>query len=213
MKKLLTLIVAMIALNASAQNTKFEKAMMKNVSMMDTASTPEAWTSITNNVERMAAAEQKEWLAQYYAAYSNLLVGVMQKDNSTKDNYFDRAINFIDKADSIQPNNSEIYALRGFALGVKIGVDPMQRGMTLGPQSGMALSKAKELDPSNPRPYYLQGQSAMYTPEQYGGGKEKAIKLLETAVEKYKTFKLDNPVMPHWGEKRTKDVLEQCKNM
>jgi len=200
-------------MNAVAQNVKFEKAMLKNVSMMDTASNLEVWTSITNNVERMAAAEEKEWLAQYYAAYSNLLVGVMQKDNSTKDSYFDRAIAFIDKADIIQPNNSEIYALRGFALGVKIGVDPMQRGMTLGPQAGMVLSKAKELDSNNPRPYFLQGQSAMYTPEQYGGGKEKAIKLLETAVEKYKNFKLDNPVMPHWGEKRTKDVLEQCKNM
>ena len=161
MKKLLTVLVAMIALNASAQNTKFEKAMMKNVAMMDTASTPETWQNITNNVERMAAAEQKEWLAQYYAAYSNLLLGLMQKENSGKDSYYDRAISFIDKADSIMPNNSEIYALRGFALGVKIGVDPMQRGMTLGPQSGMALSKSKELDPSNPRPYYLQGQSAM----------------------------------------------------
>ena len=213
MKKLFTLIVMLIAMNAVAQNVKFEKAMLKNVSMMDTASNLEVWTSITNNVERMAAAEEKEWLAQYYAAYSNLLVGVMQKDNSTKDSYFDRAIAFIDKADIIQPNNSEIYALRGFALGVKIGVDPMQRGMTLGPQAGMVLSKAKELDSNNPRPYFLQGQSAMYTPEQYGGGKEKAIKLLETAVEKYKNFKLDNPVMPHWGEKRTKDVLEQCKNM
>ena len=213
MKKLITLFVSVIALNASAQNSKFEKAMMKNVSMMDTASSVETWQSITNNVERMAAAEQKEWLAQYYAAYSNLILGLRQSENSTKDSYYDRAITFIDKADSIQPNNSEIYALRGFALGVKIGVDPQQRGMTLGPQAGMYLSKAKELDANNPRPYYLQGQSAMYTPEQYGGGKAKALPLLETAVEKYKNFKLENPVMPHWGEKRAKDVLEQCKNM
>lgn len=213
MKKLITLFVAMIALKASAQNSKFEKAMMKNVSMMDTASTVETWQTITNNVERMAAAEQKEWLAQYYAAYSNLLLGLRQEDNQKKDSYYDRAITYIDKADSIQPNNSEIYALRGFALSMKIGVDPMNRGMTLGPESGMHIAKAKELDPNNPRPWMLQGQSAMYTPAQFGGGKDKAIPLLETAVEKYKNFKLENPVMPHWGEKRTKDVLEQCKNM
>ena len=213
MKKLLTVIVAMIALNASAQNSKFEKALMKNVSMMDTASNIATWQTLTNNVERMAAAEPKEWLAQYYSAFSNIMLGVMQKENTTKDSYYDRAISFIDKADSMMPNNSEIYALRGFALSVKIGVDPMQRGMTLGPQSGMYISKAKELDPANPRAWMLQGQSAMYTPEQFGGGKAKALPLLETAVEKYKNFKSDNPVMPHWGERRTKDVLEQCKNM
>lgn len=213
MKKLVTLIVAMIALNASAQNSKFEKAMIKNVNMMDTVTTVETWQTVTNNVERMAAAEPNEWLASYYAGYSNLMLGLNQKDNTTKDSYFDRALSFINKADSIQPNNSEIYALRGFALSMKISVDPMQRGMTLGPQSGIYISKAKELDPSNPRPWMLQGQSAMFTPEQYGGGKAKALPLLETAVEKYKNFKLENPVMPHWGEKRTKDVLEQCKNM
>ncbi len=206
-------MIAVLALNASAQNSKFEKAMMKNVSMMDTASTKETWQTITNNVERMAAAEPKEWLAQYYAAYSNLLLGLRQADNTTKDSYYDRAITYIDKADSIKPDNSEIYALRGFALSMKIGVDPMNRGMTLGPQSGGYISRAKELDPTNPRPWMLQGQSAMYTPEQYGGGKAKALPLLETAIEKYKNFNLENPVMPHWGEKRTKDVLEQCKNM
>lgn len=213
MKKLFTLITAMIALNAFAQNSKFEKALMKNVSMMDTASSVETWQTITNNVERMAAAEQKEWLAQYYAGYSNILLGLRQSENTAKDQYYDRAITFIDKADSLQPNNSEIYALRGFVLGVKIGVDPMTRGMSLGPQAGMYSSKAKELNPDNPRPYMLMGQSAMYTPEQYGGGKAKALPLLETAVEKYKNFKLDNPLMPHWGEKHAKEILEQCKNM
>src|SRR5215210_17135 len=141
MRKLFTLIVAVIALNASAQNTKFEKAMMKNVSMMDTASNVATWQTITNNVERMAAAEPKEWLAHYYAAFSNIMQGVMQQENTTKDSYYDRAITYIDKADSIEPNNSEIYAIRGFVLSVKIGVDPMQRGMTLGPQSGMYISK------------------------------------------------------------------------
>ncbi len=213
MKKLLTLIVAMIALNASAQNSKFEKALLKNVNMMDTVSTVGTWQTATNNVERMAAAEPKEWLANYYSGYANLMLGLNQKDNITKDSYYDRALNYIDKADSIQPNNSEINALHGFALSMKIGVDPQTRGMSLGPQAAMYIAKAKQLDPNNPRPYMLQGQSAMYTPEQYGGGKDKALPLLETAVEKYKNFKLDNPVMPHWGEKRTKDVLEQCKSM
>ena len=52
----------------------------------------------------------------------------------------------------------------------------------------------------------------MYTPEQYGGGKEKAIPVLEMAVAKYKTFKPASPMMPHWGEERANTVLEQCKN-
>ena len=70
-----------------------------------------------------------------------------------------------------------------------------------------------KLDPENPRPYLLKGQSAMYTPPQYGGGKEVALPLLEQAVEKFKSFKPKSSIMPNWGAQRANTVLEQFKNM
>jgi hypothetical protein len=78
-------------------------------------------------------------------------------------------------------------------------------------QSGMLIDKAIKLDAENPRAYLLKGTGLMYRPPQFGGGKDKAIPVLETAVEKYKTFKPSSSIMPHWGEKRAQEVLEQCK--
>jgi hypothetical protein len=58
----------------------------------------------------------------------------------------------------------------------------------------------------------MKGTGLLYTPPQYGGGKDKALPALEEAVAKFKTFKPASSIMPHWGEARANEVLEQCKN-
>lgn len=213
MKTIITACLLLLVITAKSQNAKFESAISKNLEQMNAAKTLEDMQTATNSFERIAAAEPKEWLAQYYAGMSNILTGMRQESNDKKDEHYDKALSYIDKADGLQADNSEIYVLKSWALAMKIGIDPANRGMTLGPESGMMCSKAKELNDANPRAYYLMGQSAMYTPEQYGGGKDKAIMLLETAVKKFKTFKPSSPIMPTWGEKQAIDALEQCKKM
>ena len=96
---------------------------------------------------------------------------------------------------------------------MKISIDPMNRGRELGMEAGMLSATAIKLDSLNPRPYLLKGQGAMYTPPQYGGGKDKALPLLQLAVAKYKTFKPANNIMPHWGETKAKEALDQCMKM
>ena len=68
-------------------------------------------------------------------------------------------------------------------------VDPQSRWMSYGKEAGDALTKGMQLDPNNPRVYYLQGMSLFNTPEQFGGGKDKAKPLFEKAVELYKAAK------------------------
>ena len=94
---------------------------------------------------------------------------------------------------------------------MKLSVDPMVRGQELGMQSGMLTATAMKLDPENPRPYMLKGMGAMYTPEQFGGGKEKALPILEAAMEKYKAFKPASSIMPTWGEEQAAKALAECK--
>ena len=139
------------------------------------------------------------------------MMGLKQTDNLKKDEYFDKAESLIDKADSIQKDNSEIFVVKSFITSLKISVDPQSRGQRLGMKSGMLLGKALQLDPENPRAYFLQGQGLMFTPEQFGGGKDKAIPALETAMKKFAKFKPTSSIMPNWGEVRCKAALEECK--
>ena len=44
------------------------------------------------------------------------------------------------------------------------------------------IDKAKIYCSTNPRPYYLSGQSKFYTPSAFGGGVDKALPLLKEAI-------------------------------
>ena len=67
-----------------------------------------------------------------------------------------------------------------------------------------------ELNPNNPRLYYLQGMSLFNTPEQFGGGKDKAKPVFEKAVELYKAEQ-PKPLYPHWGQQQAEDMLAKCQ--
>jgi hypothetical protein len=213
MKKSIIAICMLITVSLYAQeNKKFIKAMETNIQLLDSAKTAEQYQNAANAFERVSNAEKKEWLPVYYNAFANLMTGLQQTENTKKDEYFDKAENLINKADEISKDNSEINAMHAWIVNMKISVDPMNRGMQLGMQSGMLTETAMKLDPENPRPYLLKGLGAMYTPEQYGGGKDKALPVLEQAVEKFAKFKPSSSIMPKWGEAKAKSALEECKN-
>ncbi len=89
-------------------------------------------------------------------------------------------------------------------------VDPQNRWMSYGQEASKALATAKELDPNNPRVYYLEGMNIFGTPEQFGGGKAKAKPVLEKAVELYKVEN-PKPLYPDWGKKEAEAKLAECQ--
>lgn len=212
MKTIALLLSLAISCSAFSQdNKKYEDAMKRNLVMMDTAMAASTQQLLTNSFERIANAEKNKWLPYYYAAYTATRMIYVMDDKTQVDAVLDKAQGFIDKADSLSPDNSEIYAVKGFVLSGRIMVNPMTRGAQYGPQSGAMLEKAIQLNPENPRPYLLKGTSAFFTPPAFGGGKDKAAVLLQTSLDKYKTFKPADAISPNWGEKRAESLLEQCK--
>lgn len=212
MKTLLIALFGLITVTTFGQDAKYMQAMQRTISQMDSAKDAATLQNANNTFERIAIANSKEWLPLYYQSYCHVMMGMKQEENSKKDEYYDKAELLAKKADSLSPDNSEIYVLKAMITSMKISIDPMTRGQKLGMQAGMLNAKAIELDKENPRAYFLKGQGLMYTPPQYGGGKDKALPVLEEAVAKYKTFVPTSPIMPHWGEAYANQVLGQCKN-
>lgn len=212
MKKLLLLmIIACIAAGANAQNKKYISMMEKNLSMLDTAKTISGYQQVANSFERIASAEKKEWLPGYYIAFCNLMMAGIETKGDMVDAYCDKADMYLERADSVSPDNSEIYTLKALSNSMRIKVNPMARGAKYGMESGMNTAKAKELDPGNPRPYFLDAQGKYYTPPAFGGGKDKALPLFEEAVKKFESFKPASSIHPKWGQERAKQMLEDCK--
>jgi hypothetical protein len=214
MKNLLfSLLVVLNSLLSFAQDGKYNNVMQGIVTQLDSAINPSTIQSANNTLERVAMANPKEWLPQYYQAYCNIMLGMRQEENAKKDEYYDKAESVINHADSISPNNSEIYVMKAFVTSMKISVDPSTRGQKYGMLASTYILKAIDLDKENPRAYFLRGQGLIYTPAQFGGGPDKALPVLESAVEKFKTFKPASPIMPHWGEAKAKEALTHCKSM
>lgn len=183
--------------------------MEKNLKMMDTCRSIPAYQQTANAFERIAGAEKKEWLPPYYTALCNAFMASMSSGDKI-DEYCDIADKYANKADSLSPNNSEVYALRSLICSQRIGVNPMMRGAKFGGKSAELNAKSKELDPTNPRPALLAGQGKFYTPPQFGGGKDKALPLIEEAVKKYEAFKPASTISPVWGKERAKQLLDEC---
>ncbi|MXV14585.1 hypothetical protein [Hufsiella ginkgonis] len=205
-----TLLMITMAATVFAQGGKYETAMQKALASLDSAETSAGFIGTANQFERISAVAAKEWLPAYYAAYSNLLAGLVTADNRQKDQLLDKALLEIGQAETLSPDNSEIWTVKGYVQFMKMSIDPMSR-MALMSAANTSLEKAKTLDPANPRPWFVQGQNTFYTPEAFGGGKKAAKTMLENAGAKYAAVKTTAALMPAWGEKRCLTLLSQCK--
>ncbi len=213
MKKIIFAAVLLCAAQfATAQSDKYNNAMAKNLSQMGEAfKNPANLLVLANNFERIAEAEKNQWLPYYYAALCQVNVGFMDQDKSKTDAVADKATELINKADALNPNNSEISCMKSMIASCHMMVDPMQRFMQYQPESSKQLEAAKQQDPANPRPYMLIGQSLKYTPEQFGGGCKTAMPQLETAMAKYEAFKPASELHPNWGKEQVVQLMEECK--
>lgn len=195
-----------------AQSEKYITAMKNNITAIDSSfKNPAYLIALANNFERIATAEKNQWVPYYYAAFCQVNYGFMDQDKSKSDAIADKATALLNKADSLQPNNSEISCIKSMIATCHMMVNPMQRYMQYGQESSSQLENAKQQDPSNPRPYFLIGQNLKYTPEQFGGGCKTASEQLQTAMQKYAEFKTASALAPDWGMQRTKKLLQECK--
>jgi len=214
MKIIVTLVICFLtAAGMLADDGKYEKAMKKNLSKIDSAQGIDSMLDVANGFERIAFAEKDKWLPYYYASFMFVLSSFTDTTAGKKDGYLDKADTFINIADSLEADESEIYVLKGMIAQARLQVDPMNRWMIYGRVSSSNFQKAIELDTLNPRPEYLMGVGLYYTPEQFGGGPAAAKPLLEKSLEKFNQFFPDNDLMPNWGREMVKQLLEQISEI
>ncbi len=210
MKFLVILFAAFLLFPVQRAMAQYEETMIETINAIDSSKSAEEFLELSNKFLRIAEAEPKQWLPEYYAAFTTVIYSTFVQDNKEKDKLLNSAMDLINKAEAKLKDNAEILTMKAFILQMQVGVDPMARGMKLGMESEQLISKAIELSPGNPRPLLLRGESLFYTPEQFGGGKAKAKIWLEKAIEKYKTFTPESPIHPNWGRQEAEKLLEQC---
>lgn len=210
MKTLTTLILCLLlAVNSSADDEKYFAAMKKQIYNMDSLKNVEDYVDAANAFERIGNAEQNKWLPFYYASLCNTLASFVDTTTILKDVYLDQALKLLAIADSLQPDESEIYTLKGMIMQGRLQIDPMNRYMKYSVEMSSNFQKAQQLNPLNPRPDYLIAVTTFYTPEQFGGGPKAAKPMLETAMKKFNEFVPKDDLMPIWGKDHAEMFLKQ----
>lgn len=209
MKKVILLFAfGVLSTAIFSQSDKFQKGMQTNIALLDSAKTAADLTTVAANFERIGDAEKTQWLPYYYAGLALTRVGwVDQKIDKDKNAEQIKAL--CNKAEAID-KNAEIFSIRNMAATQQMLVNPQERWQTYGQEASAALQQGMQLDPNNPRLYYLQGMTLFNTPEQFGGGKEKAKPVFEKALALYKAEQV-KPLYPHWGQSQAEEMLAKCQ--
>ena len=212
MKKMILALMLLSSIMTYAQSDKYTTAMKTNLDMFDSAKTTADFQGVAAAFERIGDAEKTQWLPYYYAGLALTMPG-WTDTKLDKDANAERIKTLCDKADGLAKDNAdkaEILAIKNMAATQQMLVDPQSRWSSYGQEGAGYLSKAKQLNPNNPRLYYLEGAGIFGTPEQFGGGKTKAKPVLQKAVELYKADQ-PKPLYPRWGQKQAEDMLAQCQ--
>lgn len=194
-----------------SNDNKYAEAMAKNIRTVYTAQTVAELQGAVNALERIGSTEQTKWEPYYYAAFGNIMMATHEQDVNKKDTYLDQALATIKKAKAVNENDSEIVALEGFVHMIRVSVDPASRGQQY---SGLALQtfgKAISLNPENPRALALMAQMQFGTAQFLGSSTTEACATNESALQKFATFKSDNPFAPQWGKEMVKELTGKCK--
>jgi tetratricopeptide (TPR) repeat protein len=207
---LLAVLISLVFHAAVAEDNKYTEVMKKNIQVVYTAETIEQLQGAVNAFERVSAAEKTKWEPLYYAAFGYIMMTNQEKENAKKDAYLDLALKAIEKAKEIAPHESEIIALAGFAYMMRLRIDPATRGAEYAPLAMQMFGKAIELNSDNPRALVLMAQMQYGTAQFFGSSTTEACGLLKKSLEKFDTFKSDNPLAPQWGKQMGNRLKDQC---
>ncbi len=134
--------------------------------------------------------------AMAYAAWR--MASLPDVERAEKKTLLESAVTTLQQIVKADPRNAEAHALLGSIYGLQIAESPMVRGMTLGPRASAALDRAAEIDGNNPRVLLLQGVSAFNMPAMFGGGSDKAERLLRRSLERFAAVPAGT-AWPNWG--------------
>jgi len=214
MKKTIVLFAAALLFYTNqAQAQNFKDLLVKTYLAFDTTQDQQQKVEYSNKFDLLAKKFPDEWAAHYYNAFSKAVLSYNEKDEATRDAWLDEAEKERDEAVALlKKENDETYVLAAMIANARLAVKPQARWQKFGKIFDEDLAKAKELNPDNPRIYYLQGMSKRFTPKMFGGGKKAALPYFEKAATLF-SKENDNDIVNHisWGKAVNDHFLKEAQ--
>lgn len=190
----------------SAQD-QYTKGMQRALSLWGEGKNVEA----SNLFERIAMAEEDNWIPYYYVAQVNTVASFGEKDEEKLTQKLKLAKDYVEMAKKISPNNAELLVQEAMINTAWMAYDGATYGPTLSGKNIQLYNQALQLAPGNPRVVYSKASWDMGTARYFGKDTTPYCKDVEKALELFATFESDIPFYPSWGEDQAEQTLDQCK--
>jgi hypothetical protein len=218
MKKtiLSALVLAVLFVSKGAFADDYSDAMVKSLKKLDAIndlSDRTALQKVRGDFERILQLKKNQWMVNYYMAMCDMLLAwsymgeTPDKDNIKK--YTESCLDLLDKATDMKDDFAEAYVLKMSATSNRWQYEPAKMNDII-TKSAEAKDMAKNLDASNPRYYLVDGTNTFYTPENFGGGVDAAMPILEKSWEFFGTFKPVDETYPVWGKDQAAAMIAMC---
>jgi len=205
MKNAIILTLMLMASVGMAQDA-YAKGMAKAFELWEEDKIVEA----SNLFERIALAEQDNWLPYYYVAQVNSFASFGVKDATVLENQLGKAKEFLDIAKRLSPDNPELLVQEALINTAWIAFDGAAYGMTLSSKNTQLYRKALELAPENPRVVLSKAEWDMGSASYFGKDLKPYCTDVERALKLFANFKSDIPFYPRWGKERAEEILANC---
>lgn len=194
-----------------SQSDAYSSAMMDAYSALKADTDGTKLSGTCAQFERIAMAVKEHWLPFYYASYTNVIRSFKENDPKTKEQLVNHAQELIGEAFRLQGDSDELMVLQGFIYLGKLTVEPKEKSAIYIQSANSCFQKAMSLNGKNPRAFYMEGTALFYTPEFYGGGKQRAKPFFEQAMKKYQSYVPATSLSPDWGMKECEKLLAACQ--
>ncbi|HYE59512.1 MAG TPA: tetratricopeptide repeat protein [Rhodothermales bacterium] len=151
---------------------------------------------------RTASDRANAAFAHYYAGLALYhQVSLVRDDEPTQLRLINEAITHLEAATNQRRNFADALALLSTALGRKVMLHTAS-AFTQGPRIGQLMSRARRLEPSNPRVAYLEAVALYSRPKLLGGDKARGLEGLQRAAvlfEQEIATGIREALLPSWG--------------
>ncbi len=204
MKRIIS-IIAFVALFICAKaQENYEQIMKQNIQLLDSAKDANT-LSRSASVFAVIYAGKKDWHPLYYECLAYLRLTKILSDQDKKTAALQQALALLN---TLPPEQDEVQVLKALYAMEYLEIDHSE-WQTYLPMLEQALQKAEELNPDNPRAYYLEGVLKYGMPESMGGGHDAGLKLMELSKKKFDAYRSADALAPDWGKNEMLDYLRK----
>lgn len=205
MTKIITLIAILVCELVSAQ-TAYETGMSKGLKLWSEGKNTEASATF----ERIASAETKDWLPNYYVALINASASFQTQDKDIVKSLLEKAQNALDIELKKDSQNAELLVVQGLIYTGWIVLDPMTNGMRYSAMTTGIYEKAANIAPENPRVMFSKAEFEMGSAKYFGQDTRPMCEQIAKSISLFENFKPATAFSPNWGLERAKEVSANC---